>query len=110
MRFYPLEKLINLQDGYTRQFKIDHLQFLLLQCGEERYLIEAHCPHRGHPLDAAAIGAGRIQCPLHHFSFSLVDGQLVNAGEQPCRNLRIFELVYEGNEVGVMLEETPDGD
>ena len=31
MRFYPLEKLINLHDDYTRQFKIDHLQLLLLQ-------------------------------------------------------------------------------
>ena len=31
MRFYPLEKLINLHDDYSRQFKIDNLQLLLLQ-------------------------------------------------------------------------------
>ena len=31
MRFYPLEKLINLHDNYTRHFKIDHRQLLLIQ-------------------------------------------------------------------------------
>ncbi len=31
MRFFPLEKLINLHDQYTRRFKIDSLQLLLLQ-------------------------------------------------------------------------------
>ena len=46
MRFYPLEKLINLHDAYTRQFKIDNLQLLLMQRRGELFLIEAHCPHR----------------------------------------------------------------
>ena len=40
MRFYPLEKLINLHDSYSRQFKIDNLQLLLLQRDGELYLIE----------------------------------------------------------------------
>ncbi len=42
MRFYPLEKLINLHDGYTRQYKIDSLQLLLLQRDGQLHLIEAH--------------------------------------------------------------------
>lgn len=105
MRFYPLEKLINLHDAYSRQFKIDHLQLLLLQRGGERFLIEGHCPHRGHPLDVATFDDGVIQCALHHYRFALADGRLLRASEERCRGLRTFELVYEGNEVGVMLEE-----
>ena len=31
MRFHTLDKLINLHDDYTRQFKIDDLQLLLIQ-------------------------------------------------------------------------------
>ncbi len=104
MRFVPLEKLINLCDGYSRQFKIDSLQLLLVQHEGERYLFEAHCPHRSHPLQAAVIGDGMIRCPLHHYDFSLSDGRLLHATEQPCRALRTFEVVYEGNELGLLLE------
>ena len=105
MRFYPLEKLINLHDDYTRQFKIDHLQLLLLQRGGERYLIEACCPHRAHPLDSATVANGVIQCALHRYRFALDDGRLLHHSEEPCRGLRTWELHYEGNEVGVMLDE-----
>ena len=107
MRFYPLEKLINLHDDYIRQFKIDHLQLLLIQQQGQLFLIEANCPHRDHPLDAAAIAQGVIQCALHQYRFSLSDGQLLHATEEPCRNLKTWEVAYQGNEVGVILEEDP---
>jgi nitrite reductase/ring-hydroxylating ferredoxin subunit len=105
MRFYPLEKLINLHDDYTRQFKIDNLQLLLIQHLGELFLIEAHCPHRGHPLAAASIHGNVIQCALHQYQFALADGRLLHATEEPCRSMRTFSVVYAGNEVGVMLEE-----
>lgn len=107
MRFYPLEKLINLHDNYTRQFKIDHLQLLLLQRRGELYLIEATCPHRAHPLDTAIIGNGIVQCALHQYQFGIDDGRLLHYTEEPCRNLRTWVIHYQGNEVGVMLEEEP---
>lgn len=109
MRFYPLEKLINLHDNYTRTFKIDALQLLLIQREGERYLLEANCPHRESPLDVASIAGQTITCPLHHYQFSLQDGALLNATEEPCRGLRTFTLIYEGNEVGLMVEEGADG-
>ena len=105
MRFYPLEKLINLHDAYARQFKIDNIQLLLIQRRGELHLLEANCPHRGHPLDVATIDNGIIQCALHHYQFAIADGRLLHASEERCRGLRTFDLVYEGNEVGVILEE-----
>ena len=105
MRFQPLEKLINLRDGYSRHFKIDNLQLLLVQQLGELYLFEAHCPHRAHPLNAAAIEDGILRCPMHQYDFSLSDGKLLHATEEPCRGLRIYPIVYEGNEMGLMLEE-----
>ena len=105
MRFYPLEKLINLHDSYSRQFKIDNLQLLLLQRQGELYLIEAQCPHRAHPLDVASIDGGVIQCALHNYQFAIDDGRLLHATEETCRGLRVFPVVYEGNEVGVMLAD-----
>jgi nitrite reductase/ring-hydroxylating ferredoxin subunit len=105
VRFYPLEKLINLHDGYRRQFKIDHLQLMLVQERGALFLIEANCPHRGHPLQSATISHDTVRCALHQYQFSLRDGRLLRATEEPCRALRVFNAVYAGNEVGVMLEE-----
>jgi len=105
MRFYALEKLINLHDAYTRQYKIDNLQLLLIQRQGELFLIEASCPHRSHPLDVATIDQGIIQCALHQYQFAIDSGRLLHATEEPCRGLRVFDLVYEGNEVGVLLDE-----
>lgn len=105
MRFFPLEKLINLRDGYARNFKIDNLQLLLVQRDSELFLLEAHCPHRAHPLSVASIKDGVIQCALHHYQFALADGRLLVATKDTCRGLRIFEPIYDGNEVGVMLND-----
>lgn len=104
MRFYPLEKLINLHDDYMRQFKIDHRELLLIQRHGELFLLEANCPHRAHPLDTATIGDGIIQCAAHQYQFALNSGKLLYASEEHCRDLRTYPLVFEGNEVGVMLE------
>ncbi len=109
MRFYPLEKLINLHDNYTRQFKIDNLHLLLIQRSGQLFIIEAHCPHRSHPLDAATIDNDIIQCALHQYQFSIADGSLLHATEEPCRGLRVFEPSWVGNEVGLMLEEYERG-
>jgi len=104
VRFFALDKLINLHDGYARQFKIDSRHFLLVQHQGEPYLMEAHCPHRGHALLAASIADGVITCPLHAYRFALADGRLLRSTEEPCRALRVFDVVYLGTEVGVMLD------
>lgn len=105
MRFRPLEKLINLYDGYVRRFQIDSTGLMLLQHDGERYLVESHCPHQSAPLDQGTVTDGVIECARHHYRFRLSDGLLLQATEGQCRGLRTYELVYEGNEVGVLLED-----
>ncbi len=105
MRFYALEKLINLNDDYSRKFKIDAVQLLLIQRSGQLYLLEANCPHRNHPLDTASIEGNSIRCPLHQYQFSLHDGALMHASEEPCRALRTYDIVYQGNELGVILPD-----
>ena len=109
MRFYALEKLINLHDDYLRHFRIDHREMLLLQRHGQVYLIESRCPHREHALDSAIVEQGVIQCPLHQYRFDLGSGNLLSATEEPCRKLQTYPVVFEGNEVGVILEDLADG-
>ena len=103
MRFYLLEKLINLHEGYRREFKIDERQLLLIQELGELYLIEAFCPHRGHALADATIHGDAIRCPLHGYLFALRDGAVQIASEELCRALRRYDVVYRNTDVGVML-------
>lgn len=103
MRFYALEKFINLHDGYRRVFKIDERRLILLQEEGERYLLEASCPHRGYPLDDAEIVAGQLRCPHHGYRFALDGGALRFASEERCRGLHCYELVYRETDLGVML-------
>lgn len=103
MRFYQLEKFINLHDGYRRTFKIDQHQLLLLQENGEQYLIEALCPHRGHPLETACLENRSLRCPLHNYEFDVCSGRVITSTEEPCRALRRYDLVTREKDVGVML-------
>jgi len=105
MRFQSLEKLINLYDGYAKTFKIDSLQLLLRQDDGHLRLFEANCPHRGHPLASASVSGSVLQCPLHAYRFSAVTGEVIQAAEEPCRGLKVYELIYEGREVGLLLDD-----
>lgn len=106
MRFIALDKLINLEDGYRREFRIDFHRLLLLQHKGEHYLIEALCPHQEHPLLAATIDAAEISCPLHGYRFSLQSGAIVSETNALCRPLRVWPVAYEGSDVGVDWSES----
>lgn len=100
--FVALEKLINMHDGYRREFAVDYHHLLLLQHDGEHYLVEARCPHLEHPLIEATLQDGALICPSHGFRFSLLDGQLISASrQQACRPLRVWPVAYEGSHVGV---------
>ena len=101
MAFLALEKLMFLEDGYRREFIVDGIPLLLIQEDGQRYLIRNQCPHRGAALTDGVITAGAIRCPNHGWSFNLSDGQCRLPAPGPC--LTQYSLVYEGNQIGVVL-------
>ncbi|CAA0119191.1 MULTISPECIES: Rieske (2Fe-2S) protein [Zhongshania] len=104
MRYYSLEKYINLFDGYRKVFKIDSHNLMLLQTDGARYLIESSCPHREYPLSSSDVEGLELVCPQHGYRFDIQSGALKHYSEELCRNLRCYELVDRDTEVGVMLE------
>ncbi|MDX9874610.1 MAG: Rieske (2Fe-2S) protein [Spongiibacteraceae bacterium] len=105
MRYYQLAYFIDLHDGYRQVFQIEHHRLLLIQEAGQRYLIEATCPHRGHPLTAADVDpeAGTVRCALHDYRFALNTGALLYATEEPCRGLRRYTIVERERDLGVIL-------
>ena len=102
MRFLPLDKLINLHDGYRRRIKIDALDVLLIQEAGEVFVVDSRCPHQEASLEQADLLDGMIYCPMHGFGFSLVNGQH-DAGTWQA--LRVYPAVFEGAEVGITLAD-----
>ena len=102
--YYRLESLMNLAPGYRREFIIAGRQMLLLQEDVRPVLIENSCPHQGFSLVDARVTGEILTCAAHAVSFSLLSGEVQPGAAFHCSALKVFELVYRGNEVGVYLD------
>lgn len=71
MRFTPLERLINLHEGYRQAFKIDGVDIILLHEDGQTFAFSRTCPHQNYSLDYARIHQGIIVCSAHGFEFDL---------------------------------------
>lgn len=100
MAFYPLEKLINLTDGYRKIFRITNHELLLIHESGEIHLLENFCPHRGKSLAKARVNSSTIVCPGHRYEFDLITGRCIKG---QCSSLKIYPVSYEGDCVGIDL-------
>jgi len=96
--FYPLERLMNLYDGYQRGFTVNGHSLLLVQDNGRCYLLRNTCPHQQAPLTHATMNNGYLRCPAHGMEFNLMTGK--SQGE--CsQELQFIAIAYEGNQLGV---------
>lgn len=101
MAFHPLERLINLHDGYRREFRVDGISLLLIQQEGRCYLLRNMCPHKGFPLHTGTVSGTRIRCAYHAMEFDLATGRCVQHPLQP--GVKTYVPVYEGAVLGVDL-------
>ena len=105
MAFVPLEKLINISEGYRQSFSVAQHQIQMVCQDQQLLIFENLCPHKQHSLTNASIEHGNIRCPGHGLEFSLKNfGKCVSPNAQ-CEGLRLFKVVYEGSQVGINLTE-----
>lgn len=102
--YHRLESLMNLAPGYRREFIVAGRQMLLLQEGDAVALVENRCPHQGFSLVDARVKGNILTCAAHAVSFSLQTGEVQPGAAFKCAALKIYELAYRGNEVGVYLD------
>ncbi|TWI53481.1 nitrite reductase/ring-hydroxylating ferredoxin subunit [Pseudomonas duriflava] len=96
--FIPLERLINLEEGYRRRFVVNGLPVVLLVVDGRPVLIEAQCPHQGASLEKGTLAERAIRCPQHGILFSLDSGKALNAH---CPSLRVLDIAYDQDLIGI---------
>lgn len=100
MAYYPLERLMNLYDGYQKAFVVAGVPLLLVQQEGRCQLMVNQCPHQSLPLTQATIENGEIRCPYHGMCFDLNSGATLDGCDE---RLRFVPIAYEGKELGVVL-------
>jgi nitrite reductase/ring-hydroxylating ferredoxin subunit len=98
--FYPLERLMNLYDGYQSAFSVAGRSLLLVQDSGRCQLLLNQCPHQQAPLTKASLEGGMLRCPVHGMRFDLLTGK---SPEGCGQKLQFLPIVYEGNQLGVDL-------
>jgi|SRR5437868_12268538 len=96
--FVPLERLINLDEGYRRTFQVGGRSLLLLVLDNQPLLIEDSCPHRGAPLSAGTVVGNVLRCARHGMEFQLPGGRAL---QPSCPGLNMLKLAYEGDRIGI---------
>jgi nitrite reductase/ring-hydroxylating ferredoxin subunit len=96
--FYPLERLMNLYDGYQRGFMVDGHSLLLVQNDGRCYLLRNICPHQQVSLTNATMNNGYLRCAAHGMEFNLMTGKSQDGCSQ---ELQFIPIIYEGNQLGV---------
>lgn len=99
--YHRLESLMNLHPGYRKEFIVAGKQLLLVQPEQKPFLIENRCPHQGFSLSDADLHPDAITCAAHVVTFSLLNGEPMPGSHIRCSALKTYEVVYQGNELGV---------
>ena len=86
----PIDRIPR-REGRTFDVGGQHVAVFRGPC-EEVFATQARCPHRGGPLADGFVGAGKVVCPLHAFSFDLATGAAVANG---CPGLRTYDVTVD---------------
>jgi 3-phenylpropionate/trans-cinnamate dioxygenase ferredoxin component len=66
-----------LPPGAMRAVEANGRRVLLVNLEGEVHVLDAHCPHRGGPLDEGELWNGAIECPWHHYRYDVRTGENV---------------------------------
>jgi 3-phenylpropionate/trans-cinnamate dioxygenase ferredoxin subunit len=96
IRVCSLERLAAANTVCARVADVD---LVIMQDAEEIYAFERACPHEQADLSLGRVVAGRLFCPRHLASFSLVDGT-ISAG-WPSRDLTRYPVKVDDRHVWI---------
>lgn len=92
-----------LKEGEMKAFKVDGGEILLGRLAGQFYAVAAQCTHYGGQLEHGILSGNRIVCPLHHATFDLMTGKML---EPPALDgLPSYKVRIENDNVIVTIPE-----
>jgi len=79
--------------------KVAGTAILVVQEGHDIFSCERACPHEQADLSRGHVADGRLHCPHHRASFSLVTGEVSPGWD--CRGLRRYPIRHDDSHVWV---------
>ena len=101
-RFVAVAKLDELPDGGFRRVLLDGHGLVLARQGGTVHAFQGTCPHEKADLSQGRIENGRLVCPRHLASYSLVDGQVSRGWTVEA--LKLYPVRIEDGAVAVDAE------
>lgn len=87
---YPAGPLDRIPVGEGRRIVIGDEEIAVFRTRDGGvHAVQATCPHLGGELADGIVGAGKVSCPLHGYSFELATGEPV---KNPCAALRTYPV------------------
>ena len=96
-----LDELI---EGRGRCVEAGAYSLAVFRQGDQVFVLENACPHRGGPLCEGDVKEGVVYCPLHAWGFDLRSGRAVNVRWEGAR---VFPARVEGARVMVAIPVAP---
>jgi len=72
--FFPVAEAASLPPGSGRTVHLRGREYALFNLDGAFYAVDNECPHRGGPLGAGPLVAGKVHCPLHGWVFDPTNG------------------------------------
>ncbi|HBE01245.1 MAG TPA: hypothetical protein DC049_02050 [Spirochaetia bacterium] len=83
-------EISDLQPGSARVFRTEAGDIALFHTRDGKWIAaDAKCPHENGPIVDSVYGAGRLNCPIHGYSFDIITGK---SSSSEVGNLKIYQV------------------
>jgi nitrite reductase (NADH) small subunit len=100
--FVPVAEVASLPPGHGRTVHVAGRNFAVYNRDGQFYALDDECPHRGGPLGAGMLDAGKVVCPLHGWAF---DPQTGVCDLRPDRPVKTYPVRVRDGQIEICIQE-----
>lgn len=98
--FVAIAKISDVSESKPFHAVIGRREVVVFQKGQEYFIMDRQCPHKGGPMEQGVLGDGNVYCPLHGWGFDLKTGKCDLNKE---KTLRMYPVRVVNGEIQALL-------
>lgn len=99
--FVKVANISDIREGKLKLVEAEGEEICLINSGGKIYAIQEHCTHEEGPLHEGHLEGSEIVCPWHEARFDFRTGKVNPETDWAERDVKIFEVKVEGNDIFV---------